>query len=385
MALEKTQLIELARATAKASLNPSVAYSFGETKMSAEALAKTFVQELNELGKDPQSLRENINLIYTLLEVQLSEVVPAKVMNAYGQFADVKTYPQGTKPVFKVNISEASRKRAKQFVTKVGLAGRYETFKLDGYTFEVPTSAIGGAAEIGYEEFLDGRVDFSELIAIITEGMDELIYKEIAKAMVAGLAQLPAINKVATSDFDEKAMDNLLMRAEAFGTPTIYCTSEFAVKMVPQEAWRYTESMKDELYRTGRLAGYKGRNVVILDQGFDDIDLASKVLDPGYAWIIPAGANTKPIKVAFEGGLQMIDIESQDDWSHRVEFYQKVGVVPMFTNDIFCYVDESLAGQMDASVWNLYDTVKNVVEVSNMPEDSKDAPSEGQGEGHVGS
>ena len=65
MALEKTQLIELARATAKASLNPSVAYSFGETKMSADALAKTFVQELNELGKDPQSLRENINLIYT--------------------------------------------------------------------------------------------------------------------------------------------------------------------------------------------------------------------------------------------------------------------------------------------------------------------------------
>ena len=131
MALTRDQLIELARANAKASLNPSVAYSFSGEKLSADALNKTFIKELNELGSTPQDFRENKNLIYTLIEVGLTEILPQKVLQNYGQFADVRTFAQGTRPVYKVRISEASKKRAKQFVTRVGLAGRYEVFKLD--------------------------------------------------------------------------------------------------------------------------------------------------------------------------------------------------------------------------------------------------------------
>ena len=67
MALDRNQLIALAKATAKASLNPSVAYSFGGEKLSADALSKTFIKELNELGSTPQDFRENANLIYTFL------------------------------------------------------------------------------------------------------------------------------------------------------------------------------------------------------------------------------------------------------------------------------------------------------------------------------
>ena len=48
MALDRNSLIELAKANAKASLNPSVAFSYNGEKLSAEALNKTFIQELNE-------------------------------------------------------------------------------------------------------------------------------------------------------------------------------------------------------------------------------------------------------------------------------------------------------------------------------------------------
>ena len=82
MALDKNSLIELARANAKASLNPSMTFSFGNQKLSAEALNTTFIQELNELGNTPQKFRENQNLIYTLLEVGLTEVLPVKVAQA---------------------------------------------------------------------------------------------------------------------------------------------------------------------------------------------------------------------------------------------------------------------------------------------------------------
>ena len=59
MALDKNSLIELARANARASLNPSMTFSFGDQKLSAEALNTTFIQELNELGNTPQKFREN--------------------------------------------------------------------------------------------------------------------------------------------------------------------------------------------------------------------------------------------------------------------------------------------------------------------------------------
>ncbi len=107
MALQKDQLIELARANAKASLNPSSTFSFGGEKLSAEALNKTFIKELNELGATPQDFRENKNLISTLVQVSRTEVLPQKIMQSYGQFADVRTFAQGTKPVYKVKISEA--------------------------------------------------------------------------------------------------------------------------------------------------------------------------------------------------------------------------------------------------------------------------------------
>ena len=162
MALSKDQLIKLAKANAKASLNPSVTYSFDGEKLSAEALNKTFIKELNELGGTPQDFRENKNLIYTLIEVSLTEILPQRVLQNYGQFADVRSFAQGDRPVYKVKISEASRKRAKQFVTRVGLAGRYEIFKLDGYTLEVPTAAYGGASRVEWEELLDGRMTMND-------------------------------------------------------------------------------------------------------------------------------------------------------------------------------------------------------------------------------
>ena len=129
--------------------------------------------------------------------------------------------------------------------------------------------------------------------------------------------------------------------------------------MIPQEAWRYTEAMKDELNRTGRLANYKGHKVIILPQGFVDETNTTKVIDPGYAWIIPNGAETKPIKVAFEGGTLVREVDSNHDWSKEFHVYKKVGIVAMMTNNICVYKDTSLAGKM--TEWFLNDTVKNVV------------------------
>ena len=341
MALDKMSLIELAKANARASLNPSVAYNFEGQSMTADALNKTFIQELNELGATPALFRENKNLIYTLMEVSLTEVLPQKVLQNYGQFADVKTYAQGTKPVFRVNISEASKKRAKQFVTKVGLAGRYETFKLDGYTLEVPTSAYGGAARVEWEELLDGRFTMNDYYSLVLEGMDECVYREIAKSLKETVTNIKAVNKEVDNAFNEQKMDRLLATADAYGKSTIYCTFEFAATMLPDVAWA-SDSMKQTIWTNGYFTSYKGHNVIILPQSFEDETNAKKVIDPSVAYIIPAGSE-KPVKVAFEGGAQVKSFENRD-WSTEIQTYQKLGVATYLVNPGICtYTNTSLS------------------------------------------
>ena len=359
--LDRTNLIALMKQVAKADPSAPVAYKFGDQSLSYEALNETLRNELNELAGTYSLYREHKNEIFSLIEETLDDILPKKVVQQYDQFAEVKTFAQGDKPCFKRKLN--ARSRAKQFVTRVGLAGIYEVFKLapsENEMFEVRTSAIGGAAQIGFEEFLDGRVDFAEVTQIIMDGMDELVYKEVAHALKASINQLPPANYAAVNGFDEAVMDRLITIASAYGVPTIYCTYEFAVKMIPQEAWRYTEAMKDELWRTGRLANYKSTKVVIIEQGFEDETNTKKVIDPGYCWIIPTGADMKPVKIAFEGNT-IVDEYTNKDRSREIQVYKKVGVCCMLANNVCAYVDTSLVGKMD--VWSYGDTVQNPVDV----------------------
>ena len=349
--LDKNNLVALAKQVAKADPSAPVAYSFNGQSLSYEALNETLRQEFNELAGTYSAYRENKNLIFSIIEETLNEVLPKKVEEQYAQFAEVKTFAQGDRAVFRRKLG--SNNRAKQFVTRVSQAGVYEVFKLSAgeESFMVPTSAIGGAAQVGFEEFLDGRVDFSVVTRIIMEGMDELIYKEVAAALKASVNQLPPANRVATNGFDEASFDKLLMIAGAYGTPTIYCTYEFAVRMIPKDAWRFTEAMKDELWKSGRLATYKGHKVVILEQGFEDGTNSRKVIDPGYCWIIPSGADSKPVKIAFEGGTLVAERDNNYDWSREIHVYKKVGVLAMLANNICCYCDTELLGDM--TTWHL--------------------------------
>lgn len=363
--LNQNDLLQLMKTVAKADPSAPIAYSWNGTSLSYSALDETLRNELKELGGDYASYRENKNTIFRLIEQTLDDVLPKKVIEQYEQFAEVKVFAQGDKPIFKRKLT--SNNRAKQFITRVGLAGMYEVFKLgrNEETFEVRTSAIGGAAQIGLEEFLDGRVNFADVLAVVMDGMDELIYKEVAAALKASINQLPPANRVAATGFDEAEFDRLLTIASAYGTPTIYCTNEFAVKMIPQEAWRYSEDMKNELWRTGRLANYKQYRVVILDQGFVDGTNEEKVIDPGYCWIIPNGADSKPVKIAFEGNTLTREVDSNNDWSREIQVYKKVGVVAMLANNICSYVDTSLMGQMK-NWYFMADALKEVKNTVNV-------------------
>ena len=364
MLLKTEDLIKLAKIAAKANASSPVAYSFNGENFSYNDVQDTLRAQFAELAPDYRGYRDNKNTIFRIIEETLSEVVPERVKQNYEQFAEVKHYAQGDKPIFRRKTNMRSGTRGKQFITRVGLAGIYEVWKLGAAqeSFEVPTSAIGGAAQIGFEEFLDGRVDWAELVNILYEAIDDLVYEEIGEALGEGINQLPAAHKMVAAGFDEAAFDALLNQAKMYGNVTIYCTNEFAVKMIPQEAWRYTEAMKDELYRTGKLAGYKGEKVVILPNQYKNAFEQVKVIDPSLCYIIPSSADQKPVKVAFEGDLYTNEFENYD-WSRDIHVYEKVGVVCMMDNAIHIYQDTSLTRE---GKFNLKDTVAHHVIVDNI-------------------
>lgn len=343
MALDRANLFTLGKTLARAKASAPVAYSLGDKNYSYSDLNGTFREELSALVGTYALYRENKNTLFALMEEIITDVLPVKVMEQYGQFADVKTYGQGVHPVFVQKITEASKRRAKQFVTKVGLAGRYEVFKLDGRSYEVTTSAYGAACQIAIEEFLDGRVDFATLLDVVMEGLDDKIYMEIAKALIGTVETLQGANKYSGAGFVEEEMDRLIQVADSYGSgrSTIYCTFEFASQMIPANEW-ISDGMKDEMWRNGYLANYKNHQVIVLRQSFTDETNTTKVIDPSYAWIIPGGAE-KPIKIAFEGDTLMKEIESQDDWSRDLQFYKKIGVAAIVYNDICVYRNESLS------------------------------------------
>lgn len=333
MSLQKKDLITLAKTVAKANPSAAVAYSFGDKKYSYTDLDKTLRAELKEIAGTYALYRENKNILFELIEQVIDEVLPARVIEQYGMFADIRTFAQGDKPIFSVKASQASKQRAKKFVTKVGLAGVYEVFKLDGYTLEVPTEAWGGAAQIGFEEYLDGRIDMADVVEIINDGLNECVYREIAKALKTCVSNMTAPNKDSDTGFVQAKMDNLLQIADAYGKATIYCTFEFAAKMVPDNNWISNEQ-KNTMWNVGYLANYKGHNVIILPNSFEDASNTQKVIDPSWAYIIPTGAD-KPIKIAFEGDAAVREWENKD-WSREIQTYKKFGVGMVGINAGIC-------------------------------------------------
>ena len=352
--LKLKDLEKLAKQAVRAEKGTSVNFSFdnGQNESySIEQVNEVLRKELSErLGYqegghvDYYTWRANRDEVFALVSRVLDEVIPARVDKMYMQFADVEHIAQGDKAVFKIRVTEASKRRARTFVTRGALAARYETFMLDGAEMTVETGAIASAVRIGFEEVLDGRWSLADYSQIIMEEFDYFIAREVAAALTAMIADIPEVNKATVNGFDEDVMDELLAIADQYGRATIYCTQAFANKMIPSEN-RWSDAMKDRMWADGWLGNYKGHNVVILQQGLVDETNTNFVVNPSTAYIIPTGTE-KPVKIVFEGQLLLRTTDNNEDWSTDVQMYQKVGVGTVAhmgqINWICAYKDSSL-------------------------------------------
>jgi len=170
-------------------------------------------------------------------------------------------------------------------------------------------------------------------------GLDECIYVEIEKQLIGAIGNIQAANFASDNAFVEAKMDKLISIADSYGKSAIYCTYEFAATMVPSTGW-ISDDMRNQKWNNGYLANYKGHQVIVLPQSYEDETNKVKVINPAYAYIIPVGAE-KPVKIAFEGQT-IVDEYTNYDRSREVQIYKKVGVRAIFSNAICVYENTSL-------------------------------------------
>lgn len=314
------------------------------TDYSYEGMQDSLRKELGKLvygenGKfDFYKYNQNKWVIFELMHEVVDAILPVRIADTIGRFAEIKTYNHGDKPEFKV---KKGRKNVKRFVTRVAPGGVYERVRLDSDDIQVQTYAIGGSVFASFERFLSGQEDLSEVVDIFMEGMEDQIYTDVQNALKETLSKLPAANKHTHNAFTGSDMRRILTTISAYGTPTIFCTPEFAFTITP-DANFIGDADKEDVRNRGYVGRFAGANVVVLPQSFEDENNETKIIDPKYAYIIPAGADEKIVKVGFEGGTQIKDKENAD-WSMEVSAYRKMSMAVLNTNHYGIYNNTSLA------------------------------------------
>ena len=81
--LDRNNLLDLMKTVAKADASAPVSYSWNGENFSYDTLNETLRRELNEYAGSFAAYRENKNLIFSLIEETLNEVLPKKVVKQY--------------------------------------------------------------------------------------------------------------------------------------------------------------------------------------------------------------------------------------------------------------------------------------------------------------
>ena len=298
---------------------------------SVENVNEALVDELNQLAGSINQFMKNRYDIYEILIETADEVVPNRVIDALGAFAEVKVVEQGQKAVFKKKVG---RSRAKKFLTQVGLSGVYETFRLDSTTFEIPAHAVGGAVTIDFERLLDGAESIKDVMDIMTEGLVDSVFLEVQKALRGALnaTARPTVNKFTHNSFDGAEMMKLINVVRAYGeSAVIFAPPEFVAAMGPDAIVPggtgvqgvYAPQDIDSIHEKGYITMFRGTPIVQIPQSFVDENNQKTWIDPRLAYILPTGGE-KVVKVVLEGDTQVNDFKNRDN-SMEIHVYKKMG------------------------------------------------------------
>jgi len=301
------------------------------------ALRDAFKELVPDGDNRYKSFRRNKIEIFELVEENVDEILPKRVDDAYGGFVEYQILDQGQKPKFK---TKKGKRGLLNFITKVGLGGVIERTRLDVDYINMTMEAYGGAVYVEFERFLDGVVDWTDLINAIIDGIMEKINLQIQATLIASFTGLTSNMKVQANAFVPSQMGQLITNVQSYGdNVVIFCTPTFA-GTIEETPGFITDMDKTERREFGRIGKFRGASVIVLPNAFADDTNTSKVLSDQYAFVIVTN-ESKIVKVAFEGETIVRETENSD-MSIDFESYKKFGLTIVYSNMFCAYRNTSL-------------------------------------------
>ena len=328
------------------------AHRTAPAEFSVSSVDAAFADEMKALTGSVNNFMRNRYDIYDIIIENADEIVPAKIMDAMNQFAEVISLKNGETKIFK--RGGLGRNRAKKFLTQAGLSGVYESFRLDTETFTIGMKAIGGAVSIDFQRMIDGAETLAEFMSVLTEAQVDGIYGEVQKALMAAVEKMPTPNKV-VGDYSADALLKLVNVVKTYGGgATIFASPEFIAAMGPDaivpaiaNAAQAIYSPKDleDIANYGAIKMFRGTPVVELRQSFVDEKNEQVMIHPQFAYVLPSGKE-KVVKVLMEGQTQIWDQVNRDQ-SIEVNTYRMIGVGILAFNNWGVYQNNKI----DATNW----------------------------------
>ena len=249
---------------------------------------------------------------FALIEEVVDEILPKKLENVLGGFAEVRTFPRDAEVVF--DIEKIGKNRAKLTISKGARGGIYRAARLANKTFSPAVHVETVAVYVTLEEIILGTASLADLYANVLEGFEEIVYKEVFNALAYGVAvdgygrigeDLGGI-AVPAADLG-KAIDKVMPFVKQYGLPTIFGSYSALQGLYNPLAstipgYLNTEDSRD-IREKGFVQVYKGARCVELPNYLVDNTNTEWFYDPHFVFVLPSGA--KPVKVALKGELYL--------------------------------------------------------------------------------
>lgn len=282
---------------------------------------------LTELAKD---YRANKNQIFAIIERTITEVLPERLNETIGRFADIEQFAEGDTPRFAVRNG-----KIKAF--NVALGGTVARQRRSKRTITIETEATQVKVYEELPRVRAGLVDFNELIEDALDALEEEFYNKIYQTLVGTYAILPENNKETDTTVVEQKLDKLVQIVASYGAPIILGTRAGLAEL-PEIT---SDEANSDMYNQGFLGRYKGTPVVEMKNVVTDEANQEFLLEDRYLYIIPEGKD-KIVKVGIEGDAYVRE-ENGEDWTVNFETLVQNGTAVLQTNYFAIYDNTSLA------------------------------------------
>lgn len=337
--MERKELMELLFAAAKN--QPCAKFSVDDVQ---EAARNAVVDYLGLTEITGRELRKHRDECFDIIEEVVDQVVPAKMTDILGAFAEVKSF--GRDDQVKFDIKRVGKNRIKAAIVPGARGGIYRARRLDTNNLYLTTHVETIAYMITLEELLTGQRNIADVVAVIVEGLVEKVWIGIVQALRAAYASVPALNKATVSgtSLSASALDSVIRTISAYGKPIILGFSSLVDQINNQVNFANAApniNAQDllEVRNQGYVGIYHGAPVVKLPNYFVDETNTQWIFQEQDLFILPGDA--KPVKVAFQGDAYTAEVE-QPHGGKEWHLHKMMGIGLLFYNNIGIYRQDGI-------------------------------------------